>query len=120
MCIRDSLNSESQIFYSLVLHFENEQPIQLEERYINKESAPEYLDIDLSKVTANHYLKKILPLSGAQHIVEAIAADKITAKYLQIEPQMPCILISRVTWSDNIPVTYSRLTHPGNRYRLET
>jgi DNA-binding GntR family transcriptional regulator len=33
---------------------------------------------------------------------------------------MPCILISRVTWSDNIPVTYSRLTHPGNRYRLET
>jgi GntR family histidine utilization transcriptional repressor len=119
-CHHLSLKSESHIFYSLVLHFENDQPIQLEERYINKESAPGYLDIDLGKVTANHYLKKILPLSGAQHIVEAIAADKMTAKYLQIKPQMPCILISRVTWSDNIPVTFSRLTHPGNRYRLET
>jgi len=57
-CHHLSLKSESHIFYSLVLHFENDQPIQLEERYINKESAPGYLDIDLSKVTANHYLKK--------------------------------------------------------------
>ena len=114
------LGSVTQLFYSLVLHFENDEPIQLEERFISKEQVPNYLEVDLVTETANHYLKQTTPLSDAKHIIEAIAADSNVAELLKIEKNSPCILITRITWSGHTPATYSKLTHPGSRYSLET
>jgi len=114
------LDTTSRVYYSLVLHFENDEPIQLEERFINKMQVPNYLDVDLTTETANHYLKQTTPLSDAKHIIEAISANTGVAKSLDIDQGSPCILISRITWNGNTPVTYSRLTHPGSRYSLET
>jgi len=114
------LDGKAQVFYSLVLHFEDDEPIQLEERFINKSQVPNYLNVDLTRETANHYLKETTPLSDSKHIIEAIAASNTMAESLDIEVGAPCIQICRITWNGNTPATYSKLVHPGTRYSLAT
>ncbi len=41
----------SELYCSLIVHFENDRPIQLEDRYVLPKLAPDYLNMDFS---ANH------------------------------------------------------------------
>jgi len=41
------------LFHSVVVHFENELPIQVEDRYVNPDLAPDYMQLDFTQTTAN-------------------------------------------------------------------
>lgn len=107
------------VFHSLIVHYENDIPVQIEDRYVNPSVAPDYLKQDFTGQTPYAYLSQVAPLTEGEHVVEAILAEPEECRWLQIEPGEPCLLIRRRTWSGRQPVTVARLIHPGSRHRLE-
>lgn len=108
------------VFYSLIVHKENGQPLQLAERYVNALIVPEYIKQDFSVMTPSQYLSEQFPLSEIEHIVEAVLPNALEQDLLNISAETACLLVNRRTWSANSLISYSRLLHPGNRYRLSS
>lgn len=108
-----------RVFHSIIVHYENDVPVQIEDRYVNAAVAPDYLKQDFTLQTPYAYLSQVAPLSEGEHVVEAILADASECKLLQIERGEPCLLIRRRTWSGRNTVTNARLLYPGSRHRLE-
>ena len=107
------------VFHSIIVHFENGVPAQVEDRYVNPGVAPDYADQDFTQTTPYAYLTAVAPLSQAEHVVEAVLPQAWEAKLLAISPADPCLLIRRRTWSAARCVTAVRLLYPGARYRME-
>ncbi|MFT5520943.1 MAG: GntR family histidine utilization transcriptional repressor [Enterobacterales bacterium] len=113
------INSKNElIFFSRIIHFENDEPIQIEERFVNPSLAPEYLKQDFLKFTPNEYLMKVCPVSEAEHRVEAVMPSLEQSQWLKIGQQQPCLKISRTTYSDEDIASFALLFHPGNRFQL--
>jgi len=106
------------IFRSVVLHFENGLPIQIEERVVNATLAPEYDKQDFAKHTSYEYLMSAAPMTEGEHLVEAILPNAIECERLQIQATEPCLQIKRRTWAGDDIVTAARLLHPGSRFQL--
>jgi len=70
--------------------------------------------------TPSQYLSELFPLSEMEHIVEAILPSSLEQDLLNISPETPCLLVNRRTWSVNNLISYARLVHPGNLYRLSS
>lgn len=107
------------IFHSVIVHFEENIPVQIEERYISAQVAPDYLQQDFTLQTPNQYLNSIAPVTEGEHVVESVLGSGHECKLLQIAPHEPCLLIHRRTWSGLLVVSSTRLLYPGSRYRLE-
>ena len=107
-----------RVFRSLIVHFENGVPVQLEDRYVNPAVAPDYLSADLTRTTPNVYLMNAAPLREIEHTLEAILPDERVQALLDIPPAEPCLLLHRRTWSGDNVASRAWLTHPGSRYRL--
>ena len=108
------------VFHSIIVHAENDIPVQLEDRYVNPAVAPGYLEQDFSAVTPNRFLSGVVPWSEAEHEIEAVLPAAWEAKLLAISRTDPCILIRRRTWAGEVVVTSVRLIIPGGRYRLQS
>nr|WP_262925176.1 histidine utilization repressor [Pseudomonas guariconensis] len=107
------------LFHSVLVHYENESPVQIEERFVNADIAPDYLKQDFTRITPFAYLMQLAPLTEAEHMVEAIHATATECKLLRIKQTDPCLLIRRRSWSSKGQVGCARLVYPGSRYRLE-
>lgn len=112
------LKQPVDIFHSVIVYFENGLAVQYEDRYINPLLVPEYLSQDFELATPNEYLSKVAPLTEADHIVEAVVAQKDIAKQLNISQTQPCLKVTRRTFSKAGIVSVAELFHPGDRYRL--
>lgn len=106
------------LFYSQIVHYENNVPVQIEDRFVNPETAPDYLQQVLNKQSPYTYLMEIAPLTAGEHRVEAISASDEQRELLQLGEHEPCLLIHRRTWSGSRVVTSARLIYPGSRYQL--
>lgn len=106
------------VFHSLVIHFENDSPVQLEERFVNPAIAPGYLEQDFTTTTTYDYLQQSTPLTEVEHIISAVPADAETAAHLSIGAGEPCLLMHRRTWSGATIATVNRITYVGSRYSL--
>ena len=113
-----SVEPGTQVFHSVIIHFENDEPIQLEDRYVNPEAAPDYLDQDFTELTPNEYLTSVAPIQEVEHIVEAIMPPPQVARFLEMQPGEPCLVVSRRTWTGDRVASGARLYHPGSTYRL--
>lgn len=112
------VRTNHSIFRSTILHFESEQPIQLEERVVNASLAPDYDQQDFVRRTAYDYLMKMAPMTEGEHLVEAVIANANECALLQIASDEPCLQIKRRTWSGQDVVTTARLLSPGTRFQL--
>jgi GntR family histidine utilization transcriptional repressor len=107
-----------QLFYSQIVHYENDVPVQVEDRCVNPLAAPDYMKQDFDRVTPYIYLTQSAPLTAGEHIVEAVVPTKHERELLQLEDHEPGLLIHRRTWSGKMVVTSARLLYPGSRYQL--
>lgn len=105
-------------FHSVLVHYEQAMPLQVEERFVNPNLVPDYLNQDFQIQTPHEYLSHVAPLTQAQHTIEAIMANQEIQTLLALEAAEPCLQISRRTWSSQGVVSFARLTHPGSRFRL--
>ncbi len=108
----------TRLFRSLLLHRENAEPVQLEDRLVSPAFAPLYLKQDFRLATPSQYLMALSRPEAVEHAVEAILPDRRLQKLLQIGAHEPCLVLLRRTWCAGRVVTRARLVHPGRRYRL--
>lgn len=112
------LRPGAKVFRSLVVHYEDEMPIQLEERFVTPSFAPAYLDQDFAARTTTRYLQSIALATEVEQVVFAVMPEAETCRLLEIGPGEPCLLLSRRTWVAGAPATKSLFTYPGSRYSL--
>ena len=106
------------VYHIIITHFQDELPIQLEDRYVNPLLVPDFMSVDFSQVTTTEYLiKQIIP-DELEHIVQAILPDERLAVRLAIEEDEPCLRLKRRTWKDGNVVTSVYLDYPSSRYDL--
>lgn len=121
---REELAAEMQVdegaavFHSRVLHFENDEPVQLEERWVNPAVAPQYALQDFTDTTPNQYLMRVAPLQRVEYRIEAAMPDANTHQLLTMNANEPCLLLHRRTWSKGAVASVVDLWHPGTRYRF--
>ena len=108
----------SELFFLRAVHFQDDQPIQLESRYVNPALVPEFMQQDFQKSTSTAYLLQLFRPDEMEHIVKAVIADQTTRDLLRIGREQPCLELSRRTWFNQQVVTQVTLTYPGNRYDL--
>ncbi len=107
-----------EVYYLGAVHYRDEIPIQLEQRYVNPGLIPEFLQQDFNRITSTAYLLQQFRPDEMEHIVRAVIPDSQTQKQLRIERQLPCLQLQRRTWINSQVVTQVTLTYPGNRYEL--
>ncbi|SDG96387.1 transcriptional regulator, GntR family [Vibrio xiamenensis] len=110
----------SAVYYSEIVHYADDKPIQLELRWVNASYAPGYLEQDFTLLTPNQYLSENCPLSAIEHTVEAIVPDIHVRNSLRLSANEPCLLLNRRTWSGERLVSSALLYHPGTKYKLSS
>jgi GntR family transcriptional regulator, histidine utilization repressor len=106
------------VFHSRVLHFENDHPVQLEERWVNPVLAPDYMQQDFTQITPNQYLMVAAPLQRVEYRIEAAIPHEMTRHALAMKHHEPCLMLHRRTWSHDAVASVANLWHPGDRYQL--
>ena len=112
------LNAAPHLFHSVVVHFENDVPIQVEDRYVNPAVAPDYLSQDFASQTPNAYLVRVAPLQGVNFSIEASMPTAEVADLLRMETSEPCLVLRRRTRSQGQVASVSALWHPASRYQF--
>jgi GntR family histidine utilization transcriptional repressor len=115
-----SIFGKESVYHVILLHFADNEPYQIEDRYVNKKMVPDFLNIDFKKETAHQYLMRTTPLTEAEHIVEAVLPDEFQANLLQIDKNMPCLRLKRRTWLNSKVVTYVKFISSGMKYKIGT
>ena len=108
----------TDVFHLLLVHLENDTPVQLEDRHVVASFAPDCLEQDFSAVTPSAYLTSVAPLQEAEQVVRASMPNAAVRRHLGIDEGEPTLVVLRRTWSKGRPVTFARLHHPGSRYEL--
>lgn len=108
----------ARVFRCELVHFENGQPIQFEERFVNSELVPDFMSLSLDEQTPSSYLFAQAPLTAAEQLVEAVNADELLAGHLQVAVGAALLKISRRTMSQGKVASLARLFHPGHCYQL--
>jgi GntR family transcriptional regulator, histidine utilization repressor len=109
----------ARVFHSMIVHFDNGVALQCEDRYVNPDRAPDYLEVDFTRTTPTQHLLDVAPLWEAQFTIEAGPPTAQEARLLGIGHSDPCLIVVRRTMSRGSTVTLVRLAHPGSRYRIE-
>jgi len=109
---------DDPVFHIRLIHCESDIPIQIEDRFVLPEFAPQILAQDFSTVTPSAYMSSISPLQEAEHVVRAQLPDEEVRTNLDMEEAEPCLVVTRRTWTHGRPVTFAHLYHPGSRFEL--
>lgn len=112
------LEEGDDIYHSIMLHKENNKPLQIEQRYVNPKAAPDYLKQNFNNMTPNVYLSEVAPLTQAEHQIEAREADPFMRVTLKLQDNEPILSIDRITWSKDLLVSFCQLFHPASRFKL--
>jgi GntR family histidine utilization transcriptional repressor len=118
LCEDFGVAPHSELYGSVIVHFENDRPVQLEDRYVSPQLAPDYLTVDFNRTTPYDYLIKAAPLQEAEHLLRAVMPDERTRKLLTMKRNEPCLLVIRRTWTHGRIASVARLYHPGSRYEM--
>jgi GntR family histidine utilization transcriptional repressor len=108
-----ALLAGSALFHSVIVHFEDEAPIQVEDRWVNPACAPLYLAQDFSVMTPNEHLMLAAPLQGATYSIEALPAPREVAGMLALEARQSCLVLKRRTTSMGQVASVVTMWHPG-------
>jgi GntR family histidine utilization transcriptional repressor len=118
LCEEFGIAAQSELYCSVIVHFENDRPVQLEDRHVLPKLAPDYLNMDFTAMTPYDYLSKVAPLQEAEHRLRAVMPDERTRKLLDMKRGEPCLLMIRRTWSAAEIASVACLYYPGSRYEL--
>jgi GntR family histidine utilization transcriptional repressor len=108
----------TELYCSLITHYENDRPVQLEDRHVLARIAPDYLTMDFTRTTPSDYLIKVAPLQEAEHVLRAVMPDERTRKLLAMKREEPCLLMIRRTWAQDLIASVAKLYYPGSRYEM--
>lgn len=108
----------TELLYLRCLHFANDQPLLIEDRYINAQTVPTALDETFREIPPGRWLLDNVPWSHAEHVVSALNATEQLASDLVIPEGTACLSVERTTWQEGVGLTYVTLIYPGDKHRL--
>ena len=117
LALQFDLPGNAPLFHSVIVHFENDVPIQVEDRWVSPACAPHYLEQDFSVTTPNQYLVAAAPLQGATYSIEASPAPRAVADMLSIEVRSCCLVLKRKTLALGKVASVVTMWHPGQMYQ---
>lgn len=100
----------------------NNEPIVLQDTYLNIKLCEELIDIDFEKNALYESIRSICKknIIRANDIIEAISADSETSKLLDIIVGAPVLLTKRTAYVENdIPIEYTYSLYRSDQYVLE-
>ena len=117
---KDSLGLKTgqSVLEIVCCHYAGRSPFCTEERVINLDAVPEALNENFMEVSPGSWLVSRVPWSAAEHRIKASAADALAAAALNIPVGTACLVIERRTFGADKPITFVRLTYPGNAHEL--
>lgn len=102
----------------LVRHFSDGEPFQIEERLINLALVPQAETEPFTEMAPGSWLVANVPWTEAEHVISSEGAAPEIAGLLDLEPGTACLVVERRTFADDVPITWARLIHPGEKRRL--
>ncbi len=99
-------------------HLADVTPMQVEERMINLDAAPDAATESFAATPPGRWLLDHVPWTEAEHAIHAAAAPARVAKLLDMKAGDAALVVERRTWNGATPVTFARLWHAGERHRL--
>ena len=114
----DSSSDVAVLYEVKIIHFADGQPIQFEERWVDAQKVPEFIEQDFSVVNTSDYLIAKSPLERGRYTIRALAAPDEIAVLLQITPQSPTLVLRRQTYSAGRVLTFVKMWHAGDRYQF--
>jgi GntR family histidine utilization transcriptional repressor len=112
------LEPGTPLFHSLIVHAENGEAIQVEERWVDPACAPAYLEQDFTHTTPNEHLMAAAPLQGATYSIEALPAPREVAEMLGVGVGDCCLVLKRRTTSQGRVASVVTMWHPGHLYKF--
>lgn len=103
------------------LRFVLNEPILLVTSYVPQKMCPSLINEDLTRNSLYHLLqgKYSLRIAHAKRFMEAVAANELEARLLNIEPGSPLMLIESTAYlEDGSPLEYFKARHRGDRTRF--
>jgi len=112
------LDPKASALFLKSIHFADDTPFQLEERWINLDMVPQAADASFETINPNEWLVQTSPYSEAEHFFSAENADKEQSDLLGLNTGDALFVIERRTHLNGNAITYARLMHPGANYRM--
>jgi len=102
----------------VIVHFENDRPVQLEDRYVSP-SLRRTISPSTSRAPRARLLDRRAPLQEVEHLLRAVMPDERTRKLLAMKRDEPCLLVIRRTWTAGQIASVARLYHPGSAMKCQ-
>lgn len=112
------ISSRTPALWMVCVHLANETPFQLEERLVNIDAAPGITCRPLDAAGPGPWLMTEVPWTDAEHKITAREAPAKVAERLSVGAGRACLVVDRRMWNESVPVTYTRLWHPGEMHSL--
>jgi GntR family histidine utilization transcriptional repressor len=109
-----------RLAHVVIVHGDNGVPVQLEDRYVSLDVAPDFLKQDFTRITPTAYLLSITPVDELEHMVEAIMPTSAQRALLDMRASEPCLSLHRRSWSRGRVATVATLIYPASRYALHS
>lgn len=101
-----------------IVHYADDVPLQLEERWVNADLVGDFLEQDFTQVNTSDFLMSRVPLERGEYTISAQLAPPEVLTALQMSQGEPALLLSRLTFSQGKAVTFVNMWHSGNRYQF--
>jgi GntR family transcriptional regulator len=104
------------------LRFVEDTPILLVNTFLPFELCPELADVDLTNRSLYEFLEHEcgLFIARGRRYIEAVSANEMEAKLLQIARGAPLVLLDSISYLENgQPIEYYHAVHRGDRTRFE-
>lgn len=119
VCHALHLTPGSTVCHALILHRENEAPVQLEERFIIEDFADGFLEENLKAHTLYEFLRARSAPTEIEHVIAATLPSARTARLLDLQESEPVLVIHRRTWVGDTVAVFTRFIYPGDRYVVD-
>lgn len=106
----------ARLFHSIIVHYEDDTPLQVEERFVSPHFAPDYLDQDFSLTHPHRHLSAIAHPEEIEHVVFAVTPSLDICALLDLDEPEACLQLMRRTWVDGRVVMKGIFTYSGSRY----
>nr|WP_249211903.1 histidine utilization repressor [Gluconobacter cerinus] len=106
----------ARLFHSIIVHYEGDTPLQVEERFVSPHFAPNYLNQDFTLTHPHRHLSSISHPEEIEHVVFAITPSLDICTLLDLDEPEACLQLMRRTWVDGRVVMKGIFTYSGSRY----
>ncbi|MGX9966297.1 UTRA domain-containing protein [Roseomonas sp. F4] len=104
--------------HSAILHLGDGAPIQQESRWLRPNYSAGYLEQDFTRGTTFAHLVRTGQANEMEQAITAILPDAALARLLDVPRTQPCLVIRRITFTEGVAMTFSRLVQPADRFEI--